>query len=46
MGRALIATNQSTWQETVLWARETPEEVETRVEETMAKGFLGRKEDN
>ena len=52
MGRALIATNQATWQETVLWARETPEEVEIRgdkltlVEETMAKYFLGRKKDN
>ena len=37
MGRALIATNQATWQETVLWARETPED---------GKRFLGRKEDN
>ena len=52
MGRVLIATNQATWQETVLWARETPEEVEIRgdkltlVEETMAKVFLGRKKDN
>ena len=47
MSRALIATNQATWQETVLWVRETPEEVEIRgdkltlVEETMAKYFLG-----
>ena len=52
MGRALIATNQATWQETVLWASETPEEVEIRgdkitlLEETMANDFLGRIKDN
>ena len=43
MGRALIAAKQATWQETVLWATETPEEMETRVEETISKGFLEEK---